>query len=157
MGCFRVARDEALSLPRYSFALSVPDGTADNDDSRKVCNLTRIALASSLEASSNGESRCTSMSAFLRADDSAHTINSNLARRRVKSWEHNFDLNFRRKRRVLSSKYEQPAQSDIGATTYLAMLLCLSPSEKNRHRKLESAECPPPVRTIHKCVPVDER
>ncbi len=73
------------------------------------------------------------MSAVLRADDSADTINSNFARRRVKSGKHDFDLNFRRQRRMLSGKYKQPAHSNICAATYFAMLLFLSPSEERRY------------------------
>ena len=78
------------------------------------------------------------MSAFLGADNSTHIINSNFASRRVKSRKHNFDLNFCRQRRLFSSKDKQPTHSDIGATTYFAILLYLSPSEKRRYGELDN-------------------
>jgi hypothetical protein len=97
------------------------------------------------------------MSAFMCADDSTHTINSNFACCRIEGWKHDFDLNFRRQRRLFASQYKQPTQANIGATTYFAMLFCLSPSEKRGYGELESAECPPPGRRNHSSVPVEER
>jgi len=46
------------------------------------------------------------MSAVLRADDSAHTINSNFACCRVEGWEHDFNLNLCLHWRIPGSKYK---------------------------------------------------
>src|SRR5438132_13171239 len=96
------------------------------------------------------------MSAFVFADDSTRTINSNFMCPRVKGWKHDFDLNFCRQRRTLGSKDKQSTRPNIAAAPYFAMLLFLPPSEKRWYSELESAECPPPVRRVHGSVPVVE-
>jgi len=70
------------------------------------------------------------MAVGLCADDSTHTINSNLVQGGIEGWKHNLDLNFRRQRRIFGSQHKQAAHADVGTAAYFVMLLSLSPLEK---------------------------